>query len=167
VQQVVKTRDGIIIAAPGQIVTDLVIERAKVHHQEQALLNAVGLSTTQAMRQEADGAIARAGNATSSLGHQATHAWNWVKESVDDVRGRSTQVIEEQRIRGALGRPVTRIILDRQDRVLLNVGEFITHEAIETARQADALDILLNSVYTKTPEFSNTELRAPHSVKAS
>jgi uncharacterized protein YrrD len=166
VQQVVKTRDGVFIAAPGQIVTDIVIERAKVHHQEQALLSAVGLSTTQAIRQEADGAISRAGNTTNSLGHQATYAWDWVKESVDDVRGRSTHAIEEQRVRGALGRPVTRVILDRQDRVLLNVGEFITHEAIETARQEEALDILLNSVYTKTPEFSNTELRAPEPGRA-
>ncbi|MGB8701792.1 MAG: PRC-barrel domain-containing protein [Thermosynechococcaceae cyanobacterium] len=166
VLQVVKTRDGVFIAAPGQIVTDTVIERAKVHHQEQALLNAVGLSTTQAMRKEADGAIARAGQTTHNLGHQATYAWSWVKESVDEVRERSTQALEEKRIRGALGRPVTRVILDRQDRVLLNVGECITHEAIETARQEEALDILLNSVYTKTPEFSNAELQATESGRA-
>jgi uncharacterized protein YrrD len=174
VQQIVKARDGVIIAAPGQIVTDMVIERAKNYHQEQSLLNSVGLSTAQAIRQEADGTITRLGNstgnaasnATSSLGNQATFAWNRVKESLDEVRGRGTQVIEEQRIRGALGRPVTRVILDQNDQVLLNVGEFITHEAIETARKADALDILLNSVYTKTPEFSNNELRAPESGRA-
>jgi uncharacterized protein YrrD len=174
VQQIVKARDGVIIAAPGQIVTDMVIERAKMHHQEQSLLNAVGLSTAQALRQEADGTVSRLGNATgdfasnatSTLGSQATYAWHRVKESLDEVRGRSTQAIEDQRIRGALGRPVTRVILDQHDQVLLNVGEFITHEAIETARRADALDILLNSVYTKTPEFSNTELRAPESGRA-
>ncbi len=166
VQQVVKTRDGIFIAVPGQIVTDIVIERAKTYHQEQTLLNAVGLSTTQAIRQEAGGAIARAGDATHDLGHQVSHTWRWVKESVDGVREHGTQILEGQRIRGALGRPVTRVILDRQDRVLLNVGEFITHEAIETARQEEALDILLNSAYTKAPEFSNAELRAPEPGRA-
>jgi uncharacterized protein YrrD len=170
VHQGVKARDGVIIAAPGQIVTDMVIERAKSYRQEQALLNSVGMSTAQAMRQEADGAVSRAGSATSnaatSIGNQATYAWDRVKESLDEVRGRSAQAIEEQRIRGALGRPVTRVILDKQDRVLLNVGESITHEAVEAARQADVLDILLNSVYTKTPEFSNTELRAPESGRA-
>ncbi len=167
VHQGVKARDGAIIAAPGQIVTDLVIERAKTYRQEQALLNSVGISTNQAIRQEADGTLSRVGNATSNatsnFGNQATYALNRVKESLNEVRGRSAQVIEDQRIRGALGRPVTRVILDKQDQVLLNVGEFITHEAIEAARKADALDILLNSVYTKTPEFSNTELRAPES----
>jgi uncharacterized protein YrrD len=166
VHQGVKARDGAIIAAPGQIVTDMVIERAKNHHQELALLNSVGISTNQAVRQEADGVLSRAGDATGSLGNQATYAWSRVKESLDEVRGRSAQAIEDQRIRGALGRPVTRVILDKQDRVLLNVGEFITHEAIETARKADALDILLNSVYTKAPEFSNTELRAPEPGRA-
>jgi hypothetical protein len=170
VQQMVKNRDGVIIAATGQIVTDIVIERAKKNNQEQALLNAVGLSTTQAIRQEVNGAVSRASaatsNTTSSIGDQATFALNRVKESLNEVRERSAQVIQEQRIRGALGRPVTRVILDKQDRVLLNVGESITHEAIEAARQADCLDILLNSVYTKTPEFSNMELRAPETGRA-
>jgi uncharacterized protein YrrD len=170
VHQGVRARDGVIIAAPGQIVTDVVIERAKSYRQEQALLNAVGISTTQAIRQEADGVLSRAGNATtevaSSFGNQATYAWHKVKESLNEVRGRSAQAIEDQRIQGALGRPVTRVILDKQDRVLLNVGEFITHEAIEAARKADALDILLNSVYTKTPEFSSTELQAPEPGRA-
>ena len=38
----VSTDDGLIIAAQGQIVTDAVIEQARVHHVEEALKKAVG-----------------------------------------------------------------------------------------------------------------------------
>lgn len=170
VRHLVQTRDGMIIAAPGQIVTEVVIDRAKTHHQEVALLEAVGLSTKQAVSRQADGALASASQATGDLGRQvqreASELWNWVRETTDEIRGRSAKAIEEQRIRGALGRPVTRVILDRHDQVLLNVGELVTHSAIDAARQADMLDVVLSSVYTQTPEFSQAELRAPESGQA-
>lgn len=167
VQQMVQRRDGMIVAAPGQIVTEIVLERAKTYHQEAALLEAVGLSTKQAVSRQTDGVLTAAGQATDDLGRQvkreASQLWDWVRETTDEIRGRSTQAIEEQRIRGALGRPVTRVILDPHDQVLLNVGELVTHSAIEAARRADMLDVVLNSVYTQTPEFSKAELRAPES----
>ena len=65
-----------------------------------------------------------------------------------------------------MGRPVTRVILDRNDEVILNVGELITHQAIAISRQADVLEILLDSVYTVTPNLSLDELRAPEAGKA-
>jgi hypothetical protein len=79
----------------------------------------------------------------------------------NDLQGRSTEVLEERRIRGALGRPITRVILAQDDTVILNVGELITHQAIRSARQSDVLDLLLNSVYTETPKLSLQDLRAP------
>jgi hypothetical protein len=45
--------------------------------------------------------------------------------------------------------------------VILNVGDLITHQALEQARQANVLDVMLSSVYSQTPEFSKAELRAP------
>jgi hypothetical protein len=58
------------------------------------------------------------------------------------------------------------VILDRNDEVILNVGELITHQAVEYARAADVLEILLDSVYTDTPKLSLDELRAPEAGKA-
>ena len=87
--------------------------------------------------------------------------WDRVKETASDLQGRSAQALEEKRIRGALGRPTTRVILDRQDEVILNVGELISHKAIDNARSAGILDVLLDSVYTETPHLSLDELRAP------
>ncbi|HIK14866.1 MAG TPA: hypothetical protein IGS53_06170 [Leptolyngbyaceae cyanobacterium M33_DOE_097] len=67
---------------------------------------------------------------------------------------------EERRIKQALGRPVTRVILDTQDNVILDVGDLVTHQAIEKAAQADVLDILLSSVSMQAPDLSQADLRA-------
>ena len=74
---------------------------------------------------------------------------------------------EEARIKRALGRPVTRVILDQQDRVILNVGDIVTHEAIRRAREAGVLDVLLESVAKREPEIAVSEWRAPTPGEAS
>lgn len=68
--------------------------------------------------------------------------------------------MKKQRIEQALGRPVTRVILDPQDNVILNVGELITHRAVRQAEESGVLNILVSSVYIKEPEISDQELRA-------
>jgi uncharacterized protein YrrD len=174
IRQVVRSPAGSIIAAPGQIVTELVIERAKTYHQEQALLQAVGLSTGDAMRDSTSGAMTVAGDrlksSTQNTGEQiqagAKGLWAQVKETASEMQERGTQAIEEKRIKGALGRAVTRVILDRGDGVILNVGELITHEAIASARQSQVLDLLLSSVYSEKPQLSLDDLRAPQAGRA-
>lgn len=184
VEQAVRTAEGFIVAAPGQIVTKRVIEQAKRYHQEQSLLQAVGLTTQAALqstlRYRANG-VARStgdqfGTATQSVGEQVSRGadqvknqvkteaqtlWQQLRVTATDLQARSNRVVEEQRIKNALGRPVTRVILDHQDQVILNLGDLITHRAIEQARQANLLDVLLTSVYSQTPDFSKSELRAP------
>jgi uncharacterized protein YrrD len=168
-QRAVYTPAGYIMAAQGQIVTTQAIERAKIAHQEAALLEAVGLSPTAAAQSQA-GVLAtttsdRLQTNTSLASDQiqagAANMWERVKETANELQGRSTQAIEEKRIRGALGRPTTRVILDRDDEVILNVGELIGHKAIDCAREAGMLDVLLDSVYTETPQLSLQELKAP------
>ena len=159
VNKMIFTPEGSVVAVEGQIVTQQVIARAKSQHQEQALLESVGLTTGKALR-----------TAGSDVGNQvkegAMGLWDQVKETASNLQEHGTHVVEEKRIKGALGRPVTRVILDRNDEVILNVGELITHQAIAIARQADVLEILLDSVYTTTPNLSLEELRAPDAGKA-
>jgi uncharacterized protein YrrD len=173
-QRAIYTPEGYIVVAQGQIVTTRVIDRAKVNHQESALLDAVGLSTSGAAQSTANTLASNTGHqikTTSAIaGEQiqegATQLWKKVKETASDLQGKSTQAIDEQRIKGALGRPTTRVILDLNDEVILNVGELITHKAIDSARSAGILDLLLDSVYTETPHLSIEELRAPSAGKA-
>ncbi|HEY9644501.1 MAG TPA: PRC-barrel domain-containing protein, partial [Coleofasciculaceae cyanobacterium] len=150
VQQAVRLRSGLIVAAPGQIVTDTVIERAKLYQVEPELLNAVGLSTGDVLRYRASTPVMGVGNrfdsATQTFGTHLSEGtlqvrdgartlWEQVKQTATDWQKRSVRTVEEQRIKSALGRPVTRVILDENDDVILNVGELITHQAIESARQ--------------------------------
>ena len=174
VRQVVCNEAGSILAAPGQIVTAQVIEQAKINHQESALLKAVGLSSGEALHDRTSSAMTLAGDrvqtTTRDAGVQfqagARDFWNQAKELVSDLQTRSSHAIEEKQVKKALGRPVTRVILDQQDQVILNVGELITHQAIADARQAEVLDLLLNSVYSEKPQLSLDNLRAPQAGTA-
>ena len=178
VQRVVHTDQGLIIAAPGQIVTEQVINRARTYHKEQELMDAVGMSTTDAARSAASGTGASMSTTTSDASEAlkegaqnvkegAANLWDKLKAKVGETQETAAQEAHEARIKNALGRPTTRVILDPQDNVILNVGELITHQAIERSRQAGVLDMLLSSVYDKDPELSQGELRAPEPGEAS
>lgn len=171
VRRAVRTDDGRIIAPEGQIVTDLVIERVQIHDKEQELLDAVGVERGEAARASASGAMSAA---SAQLGATAEQAKQGVSDLLDrakakmgEIQERTTKESEESAIKRALGRPVTRVILDRQDNVILNVGELITNQAVERSRQEGVLDILLSSVYEKKPELSKEDLRAPEPGEAS
>ncbi len=170
VQHPVETNEGSIVAASGQIVTTQVIERAKIYHREQALLQAVGLSSSDAARDSTGSVATAAGErfkaTAQSTGQQLQGAskslWAKMKDAINDMQERNLQA----RIQGALGRPVTRVILDQEDGVILNVGELITHESVASAREARVLDPLLSSVYDGKPKLSLENLRAPEPGKA-
>jgi len=171
VQRPIRTDEGVIIAAAGQIVTEQVINRARTYHKEAELFDAVGLSANAAARAQATSTISATGDrlqqATQQARSGAGNLWERVKASVNDFQERTEQEAQEHQIKSALGRPVIRVILDPQDQVILNVGELITHQAINTARQAGVLDILLSSVYDKDPDIAMDELRAPERGQAS
>ena len=164
--QPVRTSEGIFIVAPGQIVTDTVIQRAKQYDREQELLQAVGLAPADAARGSASSAGDTLAAGASTVKEGASNLWDKVKAKVSDVQERSAQQIEEQRIEHALGRPTTRVILDRQDNVILNTGEIITHKAVEMARQSDVLGVLLSSVFDHEPPLAPEASRAPESGRA-
>ncbi len=170
-QQAVRSEEGSIIGASGQIVTEQVIDRARFDRKEIELLNAVGLTTSQALHHSTSNVLSQTGGRLREGAVQARASangfWERLKQTSADLQQRSTQAIEVSRLKRALGRPVTRVILDQQDDVILNVGELITHRAIERARQAGVLDILLSSVYVKDPKLSTEALRAPERGQAS
>lgn len=178
VMKAVRTDQGLIIAAPGQITTEQVVNRARTYGKEEELMDAVGMSTTDAMQSAASTAGSTASAAASSAGaaltegtqnvkEGATNLWEKLKGKVSETQDNATRELEENRIKAALGRPTNRVILDPQDNVILNVGELITHHAVERSRAAGVLDILLTSVYHKDPELAQEELRAPEPGEAS
>ncbi len=164
VLQTVRADDGLIIAASGQIVTESVLDRAQTYAKEAELLNAVGLTLATAVRSSASDTWletkVQLRDGASIAQENLNTFWQALKAKAEKLQGRSTRAMKKQRIEQALGRPVTRVILDPEDNVILNVGELITHRAVTQAEESGVLNILLSSVYTKEPEISNKELRA-------
>lgn len=69
-----------------------------------------------------------------------------IKDTISNFQERSAIITEVWRIKRAVGHSANRVILDKQDKVILDVGELITYQVIEKARQANVLNILLSSV---------------------
>ncbi|WDD30631.1 PRC-barrel domain-containing protein [Nostoc sp. UHCC 0926] len=164
VLQTVRAEDGLIIAASGQIVTESVLARAQTYGKQAELLNAAGLALATAVRSttsdtwlETKVQLRQGANVAQE---NLNTFWQALKQKAAMLQRRSTRAMRKQRIELALGRPVTRVILDPEDNVILNVGELITHSAVRQAEESGVLNILLSSVYIKEPEISDQELRA-------
>ncbi|MBW4562729.1 MAG: PRC-barrel domain-containing protein [Mojavia pulchra JT2-VF2] len=164
VLQTVRANEGLIIAASGQIVTESVLDRTQTYGKEAELLNAVGLDLATVARSSANDTWletkVQLRDGASIAQKNLNSFWQALKKQSEKLQGRSTRAMKKQRIEQALGRPVTRVILDPEDNVILNVGELITHRAVRQAEESGVLNILLSSVYTKEPEISDKELRA-------
>jgi len=134
----VVAQDGTVIAEAGQTVTREMAEDAQQRGLLGTLVTAVGGSEARQL--------------VDTLRDEATDAFESIRKSVTEFMGRTPEQVERRRIRDALGRPVERVILDQQDQVILNRGEYVTNRAIERARDAGVLDILLSSVSTGRSE---------------
>jgi uncharacterized protein YrrD len=171
VRRPVYAEGGYMIAADGQIVTEQVVERARVYDKEVELLEAVNLSPEEAASAKARTTVGSARESTQRGADQAkataADVLERMRAKASEFRHRGARRLEEERVKGAIGRPVNRVILDPQDKIILNVGEIITFKAISEARQADVLDILLNSVHKADPGITSQELRAPEPGRAS
>jgi hypothetical protein len=58
---------------------------------------------------------------------------------------------ERRHIAEALGRRVQRTVLDADGRVILDFGEPVTYAAVEEARRAGVLEVLLGAVEHRKP----------------
>jgi len=156
--------DGFVIAAPGTIVTTEILELARVNGKERELVASAGLGAASQSAQ----------SIKESTVEGATHLWGTLKHKAEELaqtvqakRDERDAEYERKAINNALGRPVTRVILDRSDHVVLNLGELITHAAIDRARAAGVLHVLLDSVYIADPNITPDMARAPEAGEAS
>lgn len=155
VQEDVRSPAGGFVAVQGQIVTEAVVSRARDLGAEEQLASAtrsapgggVTGAATELRDSLADGLTNVSQETTELLGK----ARDWLgekREQAESALERREREAQEAQIRDALGRPVTRVILTPGDRVILNVGEVVTHRAVDEARAAGVLDLLLGSVET-------------------
>ena len=149
--------DGSVLVAPGQIVTREILERADRHGKKAQVIATAGLGAAS------EGAKHAYGEAKEV----AVDVWQTVKEKAEELIGYSKEkkqeydeAAQEKKIKDAVGRPVTRVILAPDDTIILNTGDIITNKAIEEARAVNYVDMILDSVYDTEPEITPEMMRA-------
>ena len=149
------------VAAQGQIVTEALLERARTLGKEEELREAVGAvsSTTGGVGSSVSAASDRLSAGAQNVKEGASGLLDRARGWIAETRDKATEDVEERRIEGAVGRPVNRVVLDKQDNIILNIGEIVTHKAVEQARSSDVLGILLSSISTETPSIDPMAVR--------
>ncbi|MCB1859325.1 MAG: PRC-barrel domain-containing protein [Gammaproteobacteria bacterium] len=169
--QTVRDEGGYIIGTQGQIVTPKIAEDAEKKGKSEDLLASTGLlhdnngdDHSGSVLEGARAALAKGmSSATEEASDMLDNVKEWVGEQSDNVKRR----IREERIKRALGRPTTRVVLAPDDTIILNVGELITYKAIEMARKAGVLDILVSSADTSDASIDSMDSRPNEAGQAS
>lgn len=158
---------GRILVANGQRITVEHVERARATDQ----LEALRASAESGEAAERDRIIS---GTVEQISDTAGSAWDRLMRKLSQVTDETGQQVNQQQakarlaaINDAVGRPVTKVILDRSDEVVLNLGDIITHEAVQRAHDAGILDSLLASVYKGEVAFDRDEMKAPTEATAS
>ena len=152
--------NGQLILQEGQIVDDAVIRRAKETGTVGEVIRSASLGTARDV-------TGQASETASYIWSDIKRAWRNMSDGINQRAAEDDQRARERQARKALGRPVTRVILDRNDNVILDVGDLVTNRALEAARQSDVLDILIDSVYQGKVELSTEDLKAGRHGQAS
>ena len=156
----VEDDEGAVLVANGQRITPEAVARTKTAGKLPQLTAAAGLG-------ELGAAGAGTADAVENAGDKAGALWDKFTAKLGDMTDATGRRVDEQQtkqrlatIEDAVGRPVTKVILDLQDEVILDVGDLVTHAAIQRSHDAGSLDSLLGSVYKAEVTFEKDELRA-------
>jgi uncharacterized protein YrrD len=163
----VEDDQGAVLVPGGRILSQGDIARVRDAGKTRDLFLAVGADQLQASG-------ANLSDAAGTAGDQAASLWDTFTRKLGEMTDATGRRVDEEQtkrrlsqIEDAVGRPVTKVILDLQDHVVLDVGDIVTHRAIQQAHEAGALDSLLGSVYTAQVQFDKNELRAQRPGAAS
>jgi uncharacterized protein YrrD len=156
----VEDDNGAVVVPAGRRVTSDDVERSRAAGRLGDLTTAVGLG-------EAGLAAANAGDALGAASDSAAGLWDKFTSKIGEMTDAAGQRVDHEQtkrrldqIEDAVGRPVTKVFLDLEDRVILDLGDLITHAAVQRAHDAGALDSLLASVYKGDVTFARDEMRA-------
>lgn len=162
----VESDSGSVIVPNGRRIRPEDVTAAKKAGKLSALTAAAAMGAAGDAGADAKDALGAAGDKAGSLWDQFTAK---IGEMTDATGMRVDEAQTKKQladISDAIGRPVGKVILDREDSVVLNMGDIITHQAIQRAHEAGGLDSLLSSVYKGQVEFTKEEMRAPGEVEA-
>jgi sporulation protein YlmC with PRC-barrel domain len=152
--------DGRILVANGQRISEEHVARARETGQLEELRAAADAGTAAERERVMGGTVEQITDTAGSV-------WDRFMRTISEMRDATGQRMSEEQtkarlasINDAVGRPVTKVILDRNDEVILDLGDIITHEAVQRAYEAGILDSLLDSVYKGEVAFERDEMKA-------
>jgi uncharacterized protein YrrD len=151
---------GAVIVPAGHRVTDDDVERARQAGRLPELTSAVGMAHASNGTGDLTDTLSAAGDRASSLWDQFTQRIGLASDAAGKRVDEAQTKDRLKKIEDAVGRPVTKAILDLHDAVILDVGDLVTHAAVQRAHDAGSLDSLLDSVYRAEISFDKDELRA-------
>lgn len=105
------------------------------------------------------GAVEKAKEMWGNVVAGVTGAAATAKEKAVEAKENLEETKENFDENSILGLKVDRVILAKDDSVILNVGEIITHEAITKAKQNEVFPALKGAAVKDEPKFSNSELK--------
>ena len=157
----VTDQQGGILIADGQRISEDHVARARDTGKLDELRAAADAGSAAERARVVSGAVEQISDTAGSV-------WDRFLQKLSTMTDEAGQRTSEQQtkerlaaINDAVGRPVTKVILDRDDEVVLDLGDIITHESIQRAHEAGILDSLLASVYKGDVAFERDEMKAP------
>jgi uncharacterized protein YrrD len=154
--QTVTSADGTVIVPKGELINQDHIDAARDANRLPQLLVAAGRGPAREQLGTAGDQMAESWN---DIKQEARELWERLNGTYGERVEQADSRAVDRRIRNAVGRPVNRVILDQDDNVILGTGEIITYAAVDAARQAGVLDVLLSSVYVERQRLDLGDLR--------
>jgi uncharacterized protein YrrD len=155
----VTDENGSVVVAKGQRITAEHVEWARAG-------NNVGVLTRAATAGQGQELGERVGSVFEQAGDSAGNVWDRFTARLTEMRDEQGRQVDAQitrnrlvQISDAIGRPVGKVILDKQDNVILDFGDIITHQAIQQAYDAGMLDTLVQNVHQAQFSFPPEKLR--------
>ncbi len=156
----VMDENGSVVVANGQRITADHVAEAKETGNLKVLTQAATMGQASETGEQTGAALEQLGDSAGSM-------WDRFTRKLSEVTDSNGQRMDQQQTKGqldrisdAIGRPVSKVILDREDSVILNLGDIITHQSIQRAHDNGMLDSLLSSVYKGDVTFQRDEMRA-------
>lgn len=162
----VETDEGSVIVPRGRRIRTEDVDAAKRAGKLPVLTASVAKAGAEDAAASANETLGAAADSAGSLWDQFTAK---ISEMTDATGKRIDEEQTKKRLReieDAVGRPITKVVLDRDDQVVLNLGDIITHQAIQRAYDAGGLDSLLASAYKGEIAFTKEEMRAGTEAEA-
>ncbi len=156
----VMDENGSVVVANGQRITAEHVARAKETGNLKVITQAATMGQASEVGDQTGAALAQLGDSAGSM-------WDKFTSKISEMTDSTGQRMDQQQTKGqldkiadAIGRPVSKVILDREDSVILDLGDIITHQSVQRAHDNGMLDSLLSNVYKGEVSFERDQMKA-------